>query len=209
MSCMSAYSMPLCTIFTKWPAPSVPMCVTHGSPSATAAIERRIGPSVSYDSTVPPGMSEGPFSAPSSPPEMPAPTKLMPVSRTAFSRRMVSVNSALPPSTMMSPGSKTLTSSSMTASVALPAFTMMIAVRGVCRLSASSCIVAALTKPASGCAAMRSSVLDVVRLYTATVLPSRLARLRARFEPITARPTTAMLAWVTMVLLDGRGLGSG
>jgi hypothetical protein len=37
---MSAYSMPLCTIFTKWPAPSWPTCVTHGSPSATAAIER-------------------------------------------------------------------------------------------------------------------------------------------------------------------------
>src|SRR6188472_1303819 len=28
----------------------------------------------------------------------------------------------------------------------------------------------------------------------ATVLPSRLARLRARFEPITARPTTPMFA---------------
>ena len=27
MSCMSAYSMPLCTIFTKCPAPSWPMCV--------------------------------------------------------------------------------------------------------------------------------------------------------------------------------------
>ena len=41
-------------------------------------------------------------------------------SRTAFSRRMVSVNSALPPSMMMSPGSKTFTSSSMTASVPAP-----------------------------------------------------------------------------------------
>ena len=47
MSCMSAYSMPLCTIFTKWPAPSVPTWVTQGSSSATAAIEARIGPSVS------------------------------------------------------------------------------------------------------------------------------------------------------------------
>ena len=26
ISCMSAYSMPLCTIFTKWPAPSGPTC---------------------------------------------------------------------------------------------------------------------------------------------------------------------------------------
>ena len=44
MSCMSAYSMPLWIIFTKWPAPSVPTWVTHGSPSATAAIDARIGP---------------------------------------------------------------------------------------------------------------------------------------------------------------------
>ena len=86
----------------------------------------------------PPGMIDGPSSAPSSPPEMPAPTKLMPVSRTARSRRMVSVKSALPPSTMMSPGSNTLTSSSMTASVARPACTMMIAVRGVLSDSAKS-----------------------------------------------------------------------
>ena len=75
-------------------------------------------------------MIDGPFRAPSSPPEMPAPTKLMPVARTAFSRRMVSVNSAFPPSMMMSPGSNTFTSSSMTASVPVPACTMIRAVRG-------------------------------------------------------------------------------
>ena len=138
MSCMSAYSMPLCTIFTKWPAPSWPMCVTHGSPSAIAAIDFRIGPRVTHDSSEPPGMIEGPSRAPSSPPEMPAPTKLMPVSRTAFSRRIVSVNRALPPSTMMSPGSNTSTSASMTASVGRPALTMMIAVRGFCSDAANS-----------------------------------------------------------------------
>ena len=33
ISCMSAYSMPLCTIFTKWPAPSGPTWVQHGAPS--------------------------------------------------------------------------------------------------------------------------------------------------------------------------------
>ncbi len=37
---------------------------------------------------------------------------------------------------------------------------------------------------------MSVSVRAHVRLYTATVLPSRLARLRARLLPITARPTT-------------------
>jgi len=36
-------------------------------------------------------MIDGPFSAPSSPPEMPAPTKCRPHSRIAFSRRIVSV----------------------------------------------------------------------------------------------------------------------
>ncbi len=61
MSCMSAYSMPLCTILTKWPAPSWPTCVTHGSPSATAAMDLRIGPRVTHDSSEPPGMIDGPL----------------------------------------------------------------------------------------------------------------------------------------------------
>ncbi len=79
---------------------------------------------------MPPGMIDGPLSAPSSPPETPMPTKWMPVGLISFSRRMVSWKFALPPSTMMSPGSKRATSSEMTASVPLPACTMMIAVRG-------------------------------------------------------------------------------
>ena len=138
ISCMSAYSMPLCTILTKWPAPSWPTWVTQGSPSATAAIERKIGPSVCHDSSDPPGMIDGPSSAPSSPPEMPVPTKWMPVALMRASRAMVSRKLALPPSTMMSPGSKTFVSSSMTASVPFPACTMMIAVRGVDRREANS-----------------------------------------------------------------------
>jgi len=44
MNCMSAYSMPLCTILTKCPAPSVPIQVQQGSPSYWAAIFSRIGP---------------------------------------------------------------------------------------------------------------------------------------------------------------------
>ncbi len=103
-------------------------------------------------------MIDGPCSAPSSPPEMPAPTKLIPVSRTAFSRRMVSVNSELPPSMMMSPGSKTETSSSITASVPLPACTMMSAVRGLLSESANSWIVFDGMKFASGCSPVRVSV---------------------------------------------------
>src|SRR6476659_6830713 len=37
MSCMSPYSIPLCTIFTKCPAPSEPTQSQHGVPSATLA----------------------------------------------------------------------------------------------------------------------------------------------------------------------------
>ena len=47
MSCMSAYSMPLWTIFTKWPAPSAPMWVQQGSPSTFAAMSSSSGPSAS------------------------------------------------------------------------------------------------------------------------------------------------------------------
>ncbi len=164
MSCMSAYSMPLCTIFTKWPAPSVPMWVTHGSPSATAAIDLRIGPRVSQASFDPPGMIEGPFSAPSSPPEMPVPTKLRPFSRRSCSRRMVSWKFALPPSTMMSPSSNRSASCSMTASVPLPACTMMIAVRGLDSEATKSSIDSDAMKPASACSFSSSSVRAYVRL---------------------------------------------
>ena len=87
---MSAYSMPLCTILTKCPAPSGPTCVQHGSPSTCAEIDSSSGPSDSYDSFEPPGMMLGPLSAPSSPPDTPAPTKWSPLSRNAFSRRRVS-----------------------------------------------------------------------------------------------------------------------
>ena len=119
---------------------------------------------MTQDSSEPPGMIDGPSSAPSSPPEMPAPTKLMPVSRTAFSRRIVSVNRALPPSTMMSPGSNTSTSASITASVPAPALTMMIAVRGFCSDAANSSYVAAGTNSASGCSPTRCSVFSWLRL---------------------------------------------
>jgi hypothetical protein len=45
MNCMSAYSMPLWTILTKWPAPSGPMWAQQGSPSYLAAISSSSGPS--------------------------------------------------------------------------------------------------------------------------------------------------------------------
>ena len=72
---MSPYSMPLWTILTKCPAPSGPTHSQHGVPSgAFAAIAWKIGFTSGQASTSPPGMIEGPWSAPSSPPETPVPT---------------------------------------------------------------------------------------------------------------------------------------
>ncbi len=71
---MSPYSMPLCTILTKCPAPSAPTQSQQGLPSSTfAAIAWRIGFTAGQAAAEPPGMSEGPKSAPSSPPETPVP----------------------------------------------------------------------------------------------------------------------------------------
>ena len=139
-------------------------------------------------------MIDGPFNAPSSPPEIPAPTKFSPRSRSACSRRMVSWKLALPPSTMMSPSSKRSASCSMTASVPAPAWTMMIAVRGRESDATKSSMSSPATKPASGCSSTSRRIRSGERLWTATVLPSRPARLRARLAPITARPTTPMFA---------------
>ena len=56
---------------------------------------------------------------------------------------------------------------------------------------------------------MRVSVFSHERLKTATVLPSRLARLRARFEPMTASPTTPMLAEGVVVMTSSLERGAG
>ena len=75
MSCMSPYSMPLWTILTKWPAPSLPTQSQHGVPSATrAAIAWKMGLTWGHAAGDPPGMMDGPLSAPSSPPDTPVPT---------------------------------------------------------------------------------------------------------------------------------------
>ena len=87
----------------------------------------------------------------------------------------------------------------MTASVPVPALTMMIAVRGVVRDAANSSYEKVATKPASGCSVMRCSVFSALRLKIATVLPSRLARFRARLDPMTASPTTPMFAVALLV----------
>lgn len=171
MSCMSAYSMPLWTIFTKCPAPSGPTCVTQGAPSAAfAEIFSSIGPRESYDSFGPPGMMLGPCSAPSSPPETPMPTKWMPCSRRSRSRRRVSAKCALPPSMIMSPGSSSGANSWITASVGSPAFTMMTSRRGRSSAATNSLAVsAAMKSPSPPNSSTRACVRDAVRLCRATV----------------------------------------
>ncbi|OQC18527.1 MAG: hypothetical protein BWX70_03491 [Verrucomicrobia bacterium ADurb.Bin070] len=91
MSCMSPYSMPLCTILTKWPAPSLPIQAQQGVPSSTfAATSWKIAFTCGHALASPPGMMAGPSSAPSSPPETPEPMKRRPLSARYFVRRMVS-----------------------------------------------------------------------------------------------------------------------
>ena len=89
---MSPYSMPLCTIFTKCPAPSSPIQSQQGSPSGVRAqIAWKIGLMCGQASALPPGISDGPSSAPSSPPETPEPTYRKPRPSTCRVRRTVSV----------------------------------------------------------------------------------------------------------------------
>jgi hypothetical protein len=47
---MSAYSMPLCTIFTKVAGTVVPMCVQHGSPFDVRGDRLQHGPRVAQAS---------------------------------------------------------------------------------------------------------------------------------------------------------------
>ena len=154
----------------------------------------RIGPSHLYDSAVPPGMIDGPLSAPSSPPETPVPTKCRPCSRRAFSRRIVSGKWALPASMTMSPSSRSGISSSMTASVGPPALTMMTTLRGRSSEATKSAMDSdGRNAPSWPASSIRDCVLAYERLCTATVYPWR-AKLRARLRPMTARPVTPIWA---------------
>ena len=104
---MSPYSIPLWTIFTKCPAPSLPTQSQQGVPSSTfAAIAWKIGATWGQAAAEPPGMMEGPLSAPSSPPETPVPMKRSPFASSSFVRRIESGKCELPPSMTMSPGAR-------------------------------------------------------------------------------------------------------
>ena len=132
MICISAYSMPLCTILTKCPAPPSPIQRQHGSPSgARAAIAFKTFLIFGHASGFPPGIMDGPFSAPSSPPDMPHPTNRIPFLANSATLRAVSRKSELPPSIIMSPFAKCGSSRAAVSSTASPALTIRIATRGL------------------------------------------------------------------------------
>ena len=69
----------------------------------------------------PPGIKLGPFSAPSSPPDTPVPTKRKPLLSSSFTLRVVSGKWLFPPSMTMSPASKNGMRPWMTESTGFPA----------------------------------------------------------------------------------------
>src|SRR5437763_4244497 len=187
MSSMSPYSMPLCTIFTKCPAPSVPTCVTHGPESLLAAIASNTGLIDSHDCAEPPGMSDGPCRAPSSPPDTPEPTKCSPLPSSRAVRSCVSLNQELPPSMRMSPGSSSGAILSMVMSTGLPALIIIMMRRGRSRLRTKSSNVFVPVICLPGFFATKRSTHSPSRFHTATEKPCS-STLSARFSPITPRP---------------------
>ena len=85
-------------------------------------------------------MIEGPFKAPSSPPDTPVPIKLIPELASSSFRRIVSLKKVFPPSIKISPLSKCGSNSWMVASVAGPAFTIRRIRRGFSIESTNSSI---------------------------------------------------------------------
>ena len=106
ISCISPYSIPLCTILTKCPAPPVPIQLQQGLVSMCAAMVCSSGCTSGHAAALPPGIRDGPFRAPSSPPETPIPIYKIPFASTCFIRRSVSAKLELPPSIITSPSSK-------------------------------------------------------------------------------------------------------
>ena len=86
----------------------------------------------------------------------------------------------------------------MTASVGSPALTMISTRRGFSSAARNSGIVSLRTNlPSEPCSASSASVLAIDRLCSATVYPWW-AKLRAMFEPMTARPVTPICAVPTV-----------
>mmetsp|Transcript_11498 Transcript_11498/g.47828 ORF Transcript_11498/g.47828 Transcript_11498/m.47828 type:complete len:213 (-) Transcript_11498:214-852(-) len=169
------------------------MWKTQGPSSTCAAIFLRIGATDAHASSGPPGISDGPNLAPSSPPLTPIPIYMIPFFDSDSERRSVFSNHSFPPSMIMSPSSNKGTSASIVASTGAPAFTSMIILRGRSMDSTNSFISLNPENNAGSssslCAlATASSVLELDLLKTDIENPFS-AILRARFCPITASPT--------------------
>ena len=165
---MSAYSMPLCTIFTKCPAPSGPTCVTHTPASLFAAIASSTGRTCAYASAGPPGMMDGPYRAPSSPPDTPTPMKCSPFCFHASSRLRVSWNQELPQSSNTSPGCSSGSSLSIIESTAAPAVTISMMRRGRSSAATKSSSLAWPFRLSGAPFSRRSSKRSGCRSHTAT-----------------------------------------
>ena len=184
--------MPLCTIFTKWPAPPGPIHSQQGWPSsALAAMACKNGRTSGQASGEPPGIRAGPRKAPSSPPLTPAPTYKMPEPSSAWMRRWVSVNKVLPPSITTSPADSKGRSSANTASTGAPAGTISHTRRGTLKLAtrAAKDSAACARKPSVRC--VKLCRLAASKSKPATAKPLR-SKFKARFSPITPRPTRPM-----------------
>ena len=135
-------------------------------------MSRQIGSNDSHALRVPDGIKLGPKRAPVSPPETPEPINSKPLAASSFSRRIVSVHNELPPSIMISPCSKNGINALIVTSVALPALTSKIILRGRLMLSTND----AMSSNGNTCAAEGSffsllatklRVFCGSRLYTA------------------------------------------
>src|SRR5687767_8979816 len=108
-----------------------------------------------------------------------------------------------------SPSSRSGTSSSMTASVGGPAWTMIMIRRGLSRAATNSSVVVVRTKsPSPPCAASSASVRAWLRLCTTTWCPCR-AKLRARLAPIVANPVTPICSLMARIVPEPGLSGTG
>ena len=122
--------MPLWMVLTKWPAPSGPISAAQGSPSNLAETSSRIFSTRFHACVVPPAMIEGPWRAPTSPPETPMPRNSKPWAPSSFTRRWVSRKLALPASISRSPWTISRPILSASSSTGGPAITMRTIGRG-------------------------------------------------------------------------------
>ena len=185
--------MPLCTIFTKCPAPPGPIHSQQGWPSSVlAAMACKNGLTIGHASAEPPGIKAGPFKAPSSPPLTPVPTYKMPVPSSESMRRCVSRYRVLPPSMITSPGDSKGHNSLSTASTGAPAGTISQTRRGHCKLAANSAkeLAAPAFKPSVRLANLAR--LFVSKSKPVTLKPFR-SKFSAKFSPMTPKPMSPMV----------------